>query len=303
MTFKTLFQNFIYDKTVAGLAPKSLDAYRYQLIGFLRFVGEDTEVESISRKKVDDYILSIRKSNLHKGTLHSYVRSVRIILVYASKYCSLSFDPKEIVVPKSPKKQLRIYTDDEVAYIFNSVENSIPWLEYRDRAILALMYDSGLRLIEVCRMQLEDIQFKNRRLLVHGKGDKERYVPLGDFSAALIMAYMDICPYDIIDEVFLSNDGNVLTTNAIKLMVARIKKKLPFPLSSHKLRHNFATNYCIDQLERFGHIDSLSLKSLMGHESLQTTEKYLHYASNFVAVKSSSSHLDTISLPKEYIKK
>lgn len=298
MVIKEAYEKFIYDKRLAGLSEKSILSYQYQLIGFFRYIGHDMEVSSISKRDVDDYIMSLYDSEVSKGTRHSYIRSVRIFLCWAHKIEPLSFEPKEIKVPKTPKKQLRVYSDEEVALIFSSIKNDIPWLEIRDKLIVALMYDSGLRQMEVCNLRWKDVQFAEKRMIVYGKGDKERYVPLGETCIDMMDIFHELCPYKNRLLVFCSDVGENLSTNAIKLMFQRLKKHLPFEISSHKLRHNFATNYCIDQMEQFGHVDSLSLKTVMGHSSLQTTEKYLHYASSIMAVKSSRSHLDGIKLSK-----
>ena len=105
---------------------------------------------------------------------------------------------------------------------------------------------------------------------------------------------MDACPYPLEDSMFLEHDGSPLSKNAIRLTVRRLAKKLPFPLSSHKLRHNFATNYCLDKIEQDGQVDAFTLKMLMGHSEISTTERYIHCAMELLAVKSTISHLDRL---------
>ncbi len=89
-----------------------------------------------------------------------------------------------------------------------------------------------------------------------------------------------------------------MTGNAVKLLIHKIANEVPFDLSSHKLRHNFATNYCLDQYDKYGQIDILKLMTLMGHEDTQTTRKYLHFANQVIASKSNISHLDKVLLRK-----
>ena len=85
-----------------------------------------------------------------------------------------------------------------------------------------------------------------------------------------------------------------LTPDSVKHLISKIGKCLPFPFSSHKLRHNFATNYCLDQYEKHGQIDVYSLMILMGHEDVKTTERYLHFAKQIIASRQHISHLDAI---------
>lgn len=296
MTVNEAYNKFIYEKRIAGLSDKSIKAYYYQLIGFVRYVGMETDINSLSRKDIDEYLIDLYDSDVSKGTRSSYVRSVRIFLCWVAEKECLSFDPYKIIVPRSPKKHLRIYSDDEVSQIFGAIKNSIPWIEIRDKLIVALMYDSGLRQMEVCGLRWKDIQESMGTMIVYGKGDKERYVPIGDTSIKLMEMYKELCPYKNRSLVLCALDGTPLCPNAIKLMIQKLKKHLPFELSSHKLRHNFATNYCLDQYEQYGHVDSLSLKIVMGHSTLQTTEKYIHFATGLMAAKSSRSHLDKIVL-------
>ena len=77
-------------------------------------------------------------------------------------------------------------------------------------------------------------------------------------------------------------------------MTWNVQKKLPFEFSSHKLRHNFATNYLLDQYERFGQMDIYQLMAIMGHEDISTTRRYLHEANGILAVRGCISHLDKV---------
>ena len=296
MTVSEAFEKFIYDKRLAGLKDTSIKDYDFQLRQFFQFVGSSVDISDLSKSLVESYILSVNRSKLSKGTKHSYIRSLRIFLLYLSEEFGYDLmNPSKIVVPKMPKKSLKIYTDEEVIQIFGAIRNNIQWIQARDKAIVALMLDSGIRQMEVAGLRWSDIQMNANRMTVHGKGDKERYVPLGNTSRYLLEQYDKLCVYKKTDTVFRAVDGMNLSNNAIKLMISRINRQLPFEMSSHKLRHNFATNYCIEQMEKYGHIDSLSLKVLMGHESLQTTEKYIHFAYSLLATKYCDSRLDKLT--------
>lgn len=128
---------------------------------------------------------------------------------------------------------------------------------------------------------------------VLGKGAKERLVPLGNLAKKLLEDYLSACPYSS-DYVFLDKFGLPLSGNAIRLFVSKLKKKLNFDLSSHKLRHNFATNYCINHLKKDGSSSIYDLSILMGHESIETTKKYEHFAHELIAAQNNISHLDKI---------
>ena len=112
------------------------------------------------------------------------------------------------------------------------------------------------------------------------------------FALALLDDYFSQCPYKDKPYVFCTRRGQALTNNAVRLFVNRLQHKLPFDLSSHKLRHNFATNYCIDHVRQTGKTDVYDLSILMGHESIETPKKYEHFAHEIIAAENNISHLD-----------
>ena len=129
---------------------------------------------------------------------------------------------------------------------------------------------------------------------VLGKGAKERIVPLGKLSQTLLARYFAMCPYDNKRFVFCDIHGRQISGNAIRLFTYDLQSRLPFEFSSHKLRHNFATNFCTDNLRACGSSNVYDLSILMGHESIETTKKYEHFAHELIAVEKSRSHLDGI---------
>lgn len=294
MTLQDAYNDFIYHKKLAGLSPATIEDYYYHLKGFFNFVGLTLPIEALEESFVNDYIMSLHTGVLSRNSVCTYIRNVRIFLTYVADNWGLSFQPAKIKIPKAPKKKIYIYSNAEIVELFHAVSASSDWIVTRNRAILALMLDSGLREKEVVTLLVQDISFESKRLKVHGKGDKERFVPLGNLSARYLHEYMSACPYQGKPYAFYSDDGSQLTCNAVRMFVSHLKKALNFPVFPHNLRHNFATNYCMDKLRKGQSADGYSLKRLMGHSSINTTERYLHLAAELFAVESSSSHLDTI---------
>lgn len=106
----------------------------------------------------------------------------------------------------------------------------------------------------------------------------------------MLAQYYSVCPYQS-DFVFVNQDGSILTGNAVRLFTYRLQKKLGFKFSSHGLRHNFATNYILDNLEDRHTSGVYDLSILMGHESVETTKRYEHIAHELIAAKAHNSHL------------
>lgn len=295
MTLQECYIEFSLDKQMNGLSKESLLDYYYCILPFLRYMGETFDISNLTYIAIRDYILSMQEKTLSKATIATYVRNLRIFLAWIDNNIEkLSFNIHKIKIPKTPKKKVHMYTDDEIIKIFQSVNSGTEWITARNRAVIALMLDSGLRQNETCTLLLCDIDFKNRTMKVTGKGDKQRTVPMGKISESLIRHYMSLCPYKIADNLFLSTSGENMTRNAVKLFVSRLSQQLPFEFSSHRLRHNFATNYCINQLEHYGRVDIYSLMIIMGHEDIKTTQRYEHFAHEIIACRDSYSHLDNI---------
>ena len=293
MILQDAFDDFILQKRLAGLSGATISDYANIIGIFIDYVGSSLDLDDVTQKRVNAFILDLYERPLSKSTISTYIRNTRIFLRWVYAEYGLSFDPVKIKVPKSPKKWVHIYTDDEMKLIFDSCNVSIPWISARNKAMLALMFDSGLRQAEVCNLRSADIDRERMILKVTGKGAKDRLVPIGYSSLALLENYCYQCPYKDSQYVFLSRNGSVITCNAVRLFVNRLKRKLPFDLTSHKLRHNFATNYCKDNILRSGNSNVFDLSIIMGHESIETTKRYEHFAHEMIAVENRSSHLDS----------
>jgi site-specific recombinase XerD len=294
MTLQDAYNAFIYQKTLAGLSRESLKDYFFFLKGFLAFVGLDSFVEDLTLQKVNDYIFSLYQKRLSKASVSTYIRNLKIFLTWLQANDWITFSAKGIKIPKMPKKSIQIYDNNEIQLIFDSIHSNFPWLVARNRAMVALMLDSGIRQGELCHLLKRDISFTEHRMKVHGKGDKERFVPLGSLASKYLLEYWKLCPFPDRKEAFVSTDGVPVSKNAVRLLMYRLSASLPFEFSSHKLRHNFATNYCLDKLRSGGQVDACTLQILLGHESIVTTQRYIHCALELLAVQSSISHLDLV---------
>lgn len=294
MTLQQALARFLYEKRLQDLSVRSIQDYSDFLNRFIRYVGPDRYVDDLCQQDLEAYIFDVVAAPLSKATKATYIRHMKVFLKWLQHKYVVLFDVSEIRVPKANGRHVRIYNEDEVKQIFAAVSyGSACWLTYRDRALVALMLDSGLRQSEVCTVMKKDFYDNRTRLVVHGKGDKYRVVPVGYMSRLYLDRYLMHCPYRK-EWLFCDKTGRQLTRNAVKLLIGRLAKRLPFELSSHKLRHNFATNWCIDQYEKRGSVDLVQLMYIMGHNDLKTTQRYLHLAMELIAGDASVSHLDKI---------
>lgn len=293
MTLIDAFNNFIKSKQLKNLSDKSITNYIDFIKPFLNYFGMLFNIENLTRSEVDMYILSLYEKPRATATLATYIRNLKIFLKWLEVNYKIDIKAKTIEVPKTPKKLVKIYNDSEIQLIYKTISAESEWITFRNRVIVFLMLDSGLRQNEVCNIKNVDIDYVNNTMKVIGKGNKERLTFLGNISLALIRKYRELCPYNS-EYLLISRRGTQMTADSIKHLINKIKRKLSFEFSSHKLRHNFATNFCIDQYNKFGHVDIYQLMNLMGHEDLKTTQRYLHHAMGILAAQQNNSHVDSI---------
>lgn len=274
--------------------PSTIESYRCFLGMFLKWCG-DIPVTDVSLSLIEEYRLSLVTRSLSSATVATYLRHIKAFFNYLNDF--ILDDDKlpsdKIKLPRTPKKVLKIYTPSEIDTIFRSVPGT-GWIVLRNRFIIALMLDSGLRQHELTLIKKADFSEDGKMLLVHGKGNKERYVPVGNMTSVLHNRYLHVLPYSS-EYLLLNRCGDNLTNNAIKLLMSDVRHRAGFEVSSHKLRHNFATNYIINQYQKEKSCDIFRLMYLMGHEDIQTTKRYLHFANQLIASQSYISHLDNLS--------
>lgn len=295
MKLSSALDKFIYSCQLRGLSKNTERSYLDFVTLFIKF-NDDVETANLTLEMVQNYIMHLNTKSLSKSTIATYIRHLKIFLKWLedNEYLADRFS-KKIKVPKSGKKNPKIYSDDEIRMIFEAIEIKPQWLKYRNCSIIALMLDSGIRQNEVCTLLLNNIDFKQNIILVYGKGNKERFVPLGELSSYYLKAYLSENPYTS-KYAFTTAHGEPLSRNAVKLFVSKLSRALPFEFSSHKLRHNFATNYCLDQYDVRGTVDIYRLMAILGHEDISTTRRYLHLANQIIATRENISHLDKVFL-------
>lgn len=288
---------FIYACKLRGLSPKTITAYNDFIGMFITFAG-DIEITDLDYEIVETYIEYLFSKPLSKATIATYLRHLKAFIHWLeeSDYLEKKAIYRKIKLPKTPKKLVRIYSDEEIRYIFANISAKPDWIKSRNRLIVALMLDSGLRQNEVCIIWKKDIYLQDNLIKVHGKGDKERIVPIGRMVLKYLEKYLRECPYNS-DMLFVSITGKVFTRNAIKIIMHKLEKVVGFEISSHKLRHNFATNYCLDQYDHYGQVDIYKLMLILGHEDMQTTRRYLHHANQIIISSMNISHLDSFMVP------
>lgn len=282
MTIKNAYDDFILDQRVRGNSSSTLDYYTFTLGLFLTFVGPDLDVSKLTLQLCKDYYIHlVEDKTVNSVSIQSYIRGLRSFLkwLYNNEYIDVNICDK-FKLPKATRKVIDVLSDEEIDKLLAALDGH-EWLTVRNRLIVALMLDSGLRLNEVVTLRRSCVHLHERYLIVSGKGDKQRVVPFGEFTADTLSEYLAVTDSVAYTDTLIIKVSETLcgfegiTQATIKNMFRRLKARCGIPrLYPHLLRHTFATRY----LENGGNI--YSLQQILGHSSLEMVKKYLHLANS-----------------------
>ena len=255
-----------------GMSSHTLRAYRKDLEEFIVHAQKDAaDIEMID---VRGFVAQQIKNGLTKTTAGRRLSTVRSFLKFLTREGYLKANPAKLVTtPKAEKHLPKFLTVDDV---FSLIErpDAIGFIHVRDRAILELLYSSGLRVSEVAGLNVEDVNTREGLVKVRGKGKKERIVPMGSKAVEAIRGYMTekILLKKKSKTLFLNKRGTELSERGIRRIVVKYARLIGVSgqIGPHTLRHTFASH-----LLQAG-ADLRVIQELLGHASLSTTQKYTH---------------------------
>jgi integrase/recombinase XerC len=283
---KTIIERFsTYLQHERAVSPHTHKNYLVDLQQFFTFLetsfpgfseSEDRRLGEIDATVVRDY-MGRQWNEWSPSSMARKLASLRTFFNYCQRQGLTETNPaKEIATPKIPKRIPKFLTVDEVFALLDAAVEDGP-LGRRDRAILELLYASGLRVSELVGLNVEDVDLSSMTVRVLGKGRKERYVPMGEKARDALVQYVEKRP-EITGTVsteksfFVNRRGGRLTARSIERLLAKYLQRcgLQKSVTPHVLRHTFATH-----LLGAG-ADMRGIQELLGHSSLSTTQKYTH---------------------------
>ena len=258
-----------------GLSKNTVSSYKNDISSFSSWCDK----EQLDRLKITDlnlnnYISNLFSIGLKSSSINRKISSIKHFYLFLLKKKVIKNSPvDEITTPKQEKYLPTSMSEDEVECLLGSPKSSIK-IERRDKAMIEILYATGMRISELVNLKLTDIDFNRSVLKVFGKGSKERLVPYGEKAAEALRIYLEDRKKLDSKDVFLSNRGTRITRGAfwqrIKIYIKR--ENLKSSISPHTLRHAFATHL----LNRGA--DLRSVQILLGHSDLSTTQIYTHIA-------------------------
>lgn len=303
MYFSELILDYVEHLEVeGGRSSKTGENYTLYLERFVEFTN-DIAVEKITSETIRKYRLWLnRYKNNHDDELATITQSYHLIalrgfLTYLSKRDIISLSPEKIELPKVSRKQVTFLHYDEVSRLLDAIPlDSEAGL--RDRAIIELLFSSGLRVSELSNLNRGHVNTKRREFMVRGKGQKDRPVFIGEAAAQRVEEYLS-SRLDNLPPLFLSysrnntisNNGEYrrLTPRSIQRVITRYAKLAGITkhVSPHTMRHSFATDLLMNGA------DIRSVQSMLGHSNISTTQVYTHVTDAHLREVYEKFHSDT----------
>ena len=283
---ETHFHDFLTMLRVErNVSDHTMDAYKRDINQYLMYLG-DLDLQNLSDVKsmhVRDYIRVLNDGGMAPASISRIISSIRTYYRFLSSENILNENPVLLINnPKLPKKLPDVLSEKEISLIINAIQESSQFYQ-RDKAIIEMLYSCGIRVTELCNLEMSNLFIDEDLIRVMGKGNKERLLPLGVRSKKYVNEYIKHSRNSHIKKsgssfVFLSRNGNQLTRAMINIIlnkwtqVSGLKKSV----SPHKLRHSFATHL----LE--GGADLRFVQALLGHSDISTTQIYTHIDKHYL---------------------
>ncbi|MBI5408686.1 MAG: tyrosine recombinase XerC [Nitrospirae bacterium] len=269
---KHVEQFLYYLKAERGSSLHTLRAYDEDLREFHEFLDKNPRV--IDNLDIRSFLASLHHKKLKKSSIARKLAAVRSFFKYLHREGYVKKNPARLVSsPKVPKILPRFLTVDEAFTLMDKPQGET-FMPTRAKAILELLYSSGLRVSELTSLDMGDLDIKEALVRVKGKGMKERIVPVGSKAMEAIRNYLPerISLKKKSQALFLNNHGGRLTQRSVRRILLHYSRMvhLKSDLSPHVLRHTFATHLLHEGA------DLRAIQELLGHSSLSTTQKYTH---------------------------
>lgn len=282
-----------YLKKEKKVSANTLDSYLRDVKQYYQFLDKYykiTKPKQIERKHLEGYLKSIKRK-LSSKTIARKLTSIKgfhhflLVEKEIDEDFTITFE-----TPKVTKTLPKVLSIDEVVQLLAAVDKSTP-LGLRNTALLELIYGSGLRVSELLAIKMEDIHLQQAYVLVLGKGNKERVVPISDMAVVALRQYIIKGRPSLLDKkqsnlLFLNQKGESLSRQGFFKVLTKLAKEagVSTECSPHTLRHSFATHLLENGM------DLRTLQALLGHEDISTTQIYTHISQKRVQEVYQSAH-------------
>lgn len=259
----------------------TLTGYRGDLEQFLTFLEKDNSANVndliTSHLTIRRFLAHLQNNNYSKKTVNRKLSAIRSFFRFLTKHGYLATNPvTKLHSPKTEKKLPKFMYKEQIKQLIEAPDINEK-LGIRDRAIMELLYSSGVRVSELVSITLKDLQLSRGLILVTGKGDKQRFVHVGSIASNLLKNYMDKSRTLLVKNkkhsfLFVNKFGEAITDRSIRRIIDKYVQQVAinFKVSPHTFRHTFATHL----LENGA--DLRAVQEMLGHVNIKTTQIYTH---------------------------
>lgn len=271
------------------------EAYAEDIYHFLEFLKE-TGDEGLKKVELSDariYLSRLTDEQYSRSSISRKISSLRAIYQYLLSHQFISENPFSYLHLKKTGLRLpNFFYDEEIQKLFEAAAGTEP-LDFRDNAILEILYGTGIRVSECQALKVEDVDLDLGVLLVLGKGNRERYVPFGEYARIAIENYIENCRTPLMKKyqkdheyLLISQYGDHISVSGIQYALNQLIKQtsLTSSIHPHKLRHSFATHLLDNGA------DMRTVQELLGHKSLSSTQIYTHVTKDHLLKDYSKFH-------------
>lgn len=253
----------------------TIDSYNIDLEKFTLYF-KDKDIKKITSDNLKGYIKYLNKQNLNEKSISRNISCLKSFYKYLIIEKIVKNNVTDaLYMPKIQKSLPNILSPDEVDKLLDiELKDSF---SYRNKAMLELMYSSGLRVTELVDLKLQDIDLSQDIVRIFGKGSKERVIPIGDYAKEYLEKYIkeyrnSMFKKNTNEYVFLNNHGNKMTRQGFFKIIKKISNEVGIKkdISPHTLRHSFASH-----MLKYG-ADLRTIQELLGHSDISTTQIYTH---------------------------
>ena len=270
----------------------TIKGYNDEINKFINYT-KDNNINSkkLSNEDIRQYLKYLDNLKYSKSSISRNLSSLRTYYKFLVDKKIVDNNPfKSISNPKKDKKLPNFLNYEEMMQIFDTIDTSTS-LGLRDRCIVEVLYDTGVRVSELVNIEIKDIDFKEKTISIFGKGKKQRIVYFGDYLYDVLNNYInssrkELLQYNKCDNLILNSRGNKITTRGVEKIIDKVvtNASIKHKISPHVLRHTFATHMLN------GGSDIKTIQQLLGHESLSTTGIYTHISNDVLRSEYLKNH-------------
>jgi integrase/recombinase XerD len=269
----TAFFNFL--KLEKGLSANTLSSYSSDINQFLNFINSSVVLTQIKPNLVNNYLDFLNKQNLNPKSISRKISSLKQLYTYLLKVKLIQENPfNAIIMPKIGSSIPKPLSENQISMMLSAPDQTTA-IGFRDKTMIELMYSCGLRVSELIGVKLMEVNLNQGTLMITGKGQKQRLIPMGEYAADFLSKYLSHYRNNLLKRkksnyVFLSNRGTNMTRQTFWYSIKKYAQQVGiYPLPSpHMLRHSFATH-----LLNHG-ADLRVVQMLLGHSNISTTQIY-----------------------------